>query len=75
MRTVDRNSEQIAREFGITRAQARDRVHRARTQGYLEPGTQGRAGATIGPRLKELGWNPPHPHPRTQDIDTDEQPG
>jgi hypothetical protein len=46
---------QIAREFGISRAQARDRVHKARTQRYLEPGTQGRAGATIGPRLKQLG--------------------
>ena len=55
---------QIASEFGLTRAQIRDRVHKARNQGYLTRGKQGRAGATIGPRLKALGWTPPQPPTR-----------
>ena len=50
---------QLAEEFGISRTQARDRVHKARELGYLKPGKQGRAGAEIGPRLKELGSPPP----------------
>jgi hypothetical protein len=48
---------QLAAEFRITRDQARDRVHKARKDGYLAPGTPGRASATTGPRLKN--WNPP----------------
>jgi hypothetical protein len=42
---------QLALEFGITRTQARDRIHKARQLGYLQPGTQGRAGAQPGPLL------------------------
>jgi hypothetical protein len=54
---------QLAREYGITRDQVRDRIHKARRLGYLQGGKQGRAGANIGPRLKALGWSPPYPHP------------
>jgi hypothetical protein len=50
---------QLAREFGITRDQARDRVHRARTHQYLAAGTHGRASAEPGPRFRELAWAPP----------------
>jgi hypothetical protein len=49
--------QQLADEFGTTRDQMRDRVHKARTDGYLSKGTPGRAGATPGPRLKN--WAPP----------------
>jgi hypothetical protein len=49
--------QQLADEFGTTRNQMRDRVHKARTNGYLSKGTAGRAGATPGPRLKN--WAPP----------------
>jgi hypothetical protein len=52
---------QLALEFGITRTQARDRIHKARQHQYLAPGQQGRATPAIGPRLKELGWSPPLP--------------
>ena len=50
---------QLAREFGISRSQARDRVHKARQNGFLTRGTQGLAGASAGPQLKKLGWIPP----------------
>jgi hypothetical protein len=43
-------------EFGITRSQARDRIHKARQKGYLAPGDKGRATAIAGPALLELGW-------------------
>ena len=52
---------QLAGEFGLSRSQARDRIYKARQRQYLTGGNQGRAGAGIGPRLKELGWNPPQP--------------
>jgi hypothetical protein len=52
---------QLAREFGLSRSQARDRIHKARTRHYLAPGDPGRATATPGPALKELGWTPPIP--------------
>jgi hypothetical protein len=54
---------QLANEFGISREQARDRVRRAREFGYLTAGTPGRAGAEPGPRLHELGWQPPKSPP------------
>lgn len=50
-----------AREFGITRSQARDRIHKARLRKYLGPGQPGRATPTLGPRLKKTGWKPPLP--------------
>ena len=50
---------QLAREFGITRSQARDRIHRARQQGWLEPGRERRAGGEPGRRLIASGWKPP----------------
>jgi hypothetical protein len=50
---------QLAAELGISREQARDRVHKARTKKYLAPGRAGRATATIGPALEKLGWKPP----------------
>ena len=51
---------QLAREFGITREQARDRIHKARTRGYLTKGKQGRAGANPGRRPKSSAgtWAP-----------------
>jgi hypothetical protein len=48
---------QLAAEFAITRSQARDRVHKARNDGYLARGTPGSASAVPGPRLKN--WSPP----------------
>jgi hypothetical protein len=47
---------QLADEYRITRAQARDRVRKAREDRYLAPGSPGRATATPGPRLKN--WTP-----------------
>jgi hypothetical protein len=41
----------IAKAFGLTRAQARDRVRRARVLGYLEASTAGKVNALPGPRL------------------------
>ena len=41
----------LAREFGITRTQARDRIHKARELGYLKHGKQGRIHPEPGPRL------------------------
>jgi biotin operon repressor len=55
----------LASKLGITREQARDRVHNARKQGYLKPGNRGRAGAEPGPKLK--GWNPQIIHPPAAD--------
>jgi hypothetical protein len=54
---------QLAHTFGITREQARDRIHKAREHGYLMPSKRGRTNVALGPRLKQLGWSPPHPHP------------
>ena len=42
---------QIAADFGLTREQARDRVHRARVLGYLEKSTPGKVSAQPGPKL------------------------
>lgn len=50
---------QIALEFGITRTQARDRVHKARQRKFLGPAKPGRAIPAVGPRLKKTGWKPP----------------
>ena len=58
---------QIAKELGISRQQARDRVRKAREKHFLAAGDKGRATATIGPALKKLGWNPPLPHPTQSD--------
>lgn len=52
---------QLAREFGLTTTQVRDRTHQARQRGYLTPGSKGRAGANPGPRLLERGWQPEAP--------------
>jgi hypothetical protein len=49
---------QLALEFGLSREQARDRVHRARDLGFLTKGSPGRAGADVGPKLLEPGTNP-----------------
>ena len=57
---------QLAHEFGITRTQARDRIHRARQRRWLAPGTQRRAGGEPGPRLTNRGWQPPHFHTNTE---------
>jgi hypothetical protein len=59
---------QLAKEFGITRTQARDRVHRARTLRYLGATTPGRAIPTLGHRLKRLNWSPPFPHPDHRQV-------
>lgn len=53
----------IAEELGISREQARDRVRKARKKQYLAAGEKGRATATIGPKLKKTGWQPPLPQP------------
>jgi hypothetical protein len=45
---------QLALDFGITRTQARDRIHKARQHKYLAPGQPGRATPTPGPRLNQL---------------------
>lgn len=50
---------QIAREFGITPTQARDRIYRARQRKFLGPTKPGRASPTLGSRLKKTGWKPP----------------
>lgn len=42
----------IAEEFGLTREQARDRVHRCRDLGFLTKGRDGKATAEAGPRLR-----------------------
>jgi hypothetical protein len=47
----------LAAEFGTTREQMRDRVHKARNDYYLARTTPGRVSATPGPRLKN--WTPP----------------
>lgn len=52
---------QLAREFGLTTIQVRDRTNQARRRGYLTPGSRGRAGANPGPRLLERGWQPELP--------------
>jgi hypothetical protein len=52
---------QLAREFGLTTTQVRDRTNQARRRGYLTPGSRGRAGANPGPRLLERGWGPELP--------------
>jgi hypothetical protein len=54
---------QLAREFGLTLSQARDRTSQARRHGYLTRGSHGRAGANPGPRLLERGWQPTLPEP------------
>ena len=51
-------SIELAGRFGLTREQVRDRIHRARTMGYLAPTKQGRIGADPGPKLLAY-WNPP----------------
>ena len=60
-RGVPRLRLQLAREFGLTTTQVRDRTNRARRRGYLTPGSKGRAGANPGPRLLERGWGPELP--------------
>jgi hypothetical protein len=50
--------DQLAREFGLTTIQVRDRTNQARRRGYLTPGRRGRVGANPGPRLLERGWRP-----------------
>ena len=52
-RGVRRPLPQLAAEFGLNHAQARDRVYRARQKDYLSSGTQGKAGGEPGPRLLE----------------------
>jgi hypothetical protein len=50
---------QLASEFGLTRDQARDRVHRARVLEYLLPAAPGRVSAEPGPKLlRPLPANP-----------------
>lgn len=41
----------MADELGLSRAQVRDRVHRARDLGYLEPARPGRVSAEPGPKM------------------------
>ena len=41
----------LAEEFGLTREQARDRIHRARELGHLMPTKPGRVNAEPGPKL------------------------
>lgn len=48
---VTRPLTYIADEYGLTREQARDRVRRARSLEYLQPGESGRASGEPGPRL------------------------
>jgi len=49
----------LADDFGLTREQARDRIHRARLDGFLRPTTRGQIDATPGPRLPESTlWQP-----------------
>jgi hypothetical protein len=45
--------ERLAKELGITRAQAVRYVNRAREIGYLSPGQQGRPGAQPGRQMFE----------------------
>jgi hypothetical protein len=59
-RGVRRPIPQLAAEFGLTREQVRDRVHRAREREFLSPGRRGRAGGEPGPRLLAR-WSPPEP--------------
>jgi hypothetical protein len=59
----------LARAYGITREHARDRIHQARKRGYLTPSKQGRTNHALGPRLRQLNWNPPHPHPEHRRTD------
>ena len=49
----------IAKEFGISRQQARDRVRKARQKNYIAGGEKGRASGIVGPALNKLGWKPP----------------
>ena len=49
----------LAIQFGIDRSQARDRIHKARQQGWLTTGAERRAGGEPGPRLIASGWQPP----------------
>ena len=51
-RGIRNATSQLAAQFGLTREQTRDRIHRARNAGYLMPTKQGRAGAEPGPRLR-----------------------
>jgi hypothetical protein len=64
--------DQLAREFGLTTIQVRDRTHQARRRGYLTPGSRGRVGADPGPRLLERGWRPPLPKPLLPTKQTDD---
>jgi hypothetical protein len=52
---------QLAKQFGLTTTQVRDRTNQARKRSYLTPGSHGRVGAEPGPRLLEHGWQPPKP--------------
>ena len=65
---------QLAREFGLTTTQVRDRTNRARRRGYLTPGSRGRAGANPGPRLLERGWQPELTRSTLSDETTDQKP-
>jgi hypothetical protein len=65
---------QLAREFGLTTTQVRDRTNQARRRGYLTPGSRGRAGANPGPRLLELGWQPHLQQSTLSDQITDSEP-
>jgi hypothetical protein len=60
-RGVPQLRDQLAREFGLTTTQVRDRTNQARRRGHLTPGSPGRAGASPGPRLLEHGWQPEQP--------------
>jgi hypothetical protein len=66
---------QLAREFGLTTTQVRDRTNRARRRGYLTPGSRGRAGANPGPRLLERGWQPELTRSILSDKTTSQKPG
>jgi hypothetical protein len=57
-RGIHQPRAQLAREYGLTHTQARDRINQARRRGFLTPGRPGRVGADPGPRLLERGWRP-----------------
>jgi hypothetical protein len=64
----------LAREFGLTLTQARDRTNQARRRGYLTGGSHGRAGANPGPGLLEAGWQP-QPAPSKLSDETTQRTG
>ena len=52
---------ELAGRFGITETQARDRVHKARTSGYLTPGSKGARRPTRAPPQRLEPANPNRP--------------